>query len=375
MFKFFQAVLILSGMIIGAGMFGIPFSFVASGFWLGALELLVLAAVTLVLHLIYGEIVLKTPALHRLPGYIRIHLGEKWSFLAWIGAFVGILGTLLAYIIVGSIFLKNIFGVFGFDLNEVFFAVIFAFIGACIVFFPLKKEAFVNGILTAVLIGFTVFLIFILLPKIEPPNFSGFNLRGVFSPYGVLLFALSGGIVIPDLITFLGRKRTLARYAILAGTLIPAALYFFFAYAVVGSLGARVSIETIGGLRSVVGENVIILGSIIGFLAVFTSFVALGASARAMLTLDFGLKKNFSWILVSFLPFIFYLFGFKNFIAIIGALGALVGGVDAGLIIGAYHKVQQKEGYAIPFFSYFWKILIYLMIIAGVFYELYLFFK
>lgn len=355
-------------------MFGIPFSFVASGFWLGALELLVLTVVTLALHLVYGEIVLKTPAPHRLPGYIKAYLGKKWSYLAWAAAFVGIFGTLLAYIVIGSIFLKNIFGAFGFGFGEFYFAAALVLTGAFITFFPLKKEAFVNGILTAFLIAFIIFLIFILLPKIEPSNFSGFNLRGVFSPYGVLLFALSGGIVIPDLITFLGRRRMLARYAIMAGTLIPAALYFFFAYAVFGSLGRDVSIDAISGLMPVAGGNVIILGSAIGFLAVFTSFVALGASAKALFQLDFGFRKFFSWALVSFLPFVFYIFGFKNFIVIIGVLGALVGGIDAGLIIGAYHRIQRKEG-GVSFFSYFWKFLIYLMIIAGVFYELYLFLK
>ena len=356
-------------------MFGIPFSFVSLGFWPGAIELLILTIVTVVLHLIYGEIVLKTSTLHRLPGYIKIHLGEKWSILAWIGAFVGIFGALLAYIIIGSIFLKNIFNAFGFGFGEFYFAAVFALIGAFIIFFPLKKEAFLNGILTFVLIVFIVFLVAILFPKVDPVNLGSFNFSKIFVPYGVLLFALSGGIVIPDLVTILGRERKLARYAILIGTLIPALLYFFFAYAVVGSLGLRVSEEAIGGLGAIIGENVIILGSTIGFLAVFTSFVALGSSAKALFQLDFGLKKNFSWALVSFLPFIFYVLGFKNFIVIIGALGALVGGVDAGLIIGAYHKIKLKEGYRASIFSYFWKMLIYLMIVAGVFYELYLFIR
>ena len=62
--KFLEAVLILSGMIIGVGMFGIPFSFVSVGFWLGALELLVIAGAMTWLHLLYGEVVLKTPQPH-----------------------------------------------------------------------------------------------------------------------------------------------------------------------------------------------------------------------------------------------------------------------------------------------------------------------
>ena len=78
--KTIEAVLILTGMIIGVGMFGIPFSFSVSGFWLGAAELVVLAAIVTVIHRLYGEIVLATPTLHRVPGYVREYLGHCQIF-------------------------------------------------------------------------------------------------------------------------------------------------------------------------------------------------------------------------------------------------------------------------------------------------------
>ena len=74
MSKEIQAVLMLSGMIIGVGMFAIPFSFSTAGFWLGTLELCVLALAILAVHLCYAEVVLHTNERHRLPGYVRRYM-------------------------------------------------------------------------------------------------------------------------------------------------------------------------------------------------------------------------------------------------------------------------------------------------------------
>ncbi len=369
--KFIEAVLILSGMIIGVGMFGIPFSFVASGFWLGALELIILTGVILLLHLFYGEIVLKTSEYHRMPGYVRVYLGRWPAMLSWGSALFGILGTLLAYILVGSIFLDGIFQNFWPGSSEIFWALFMAGAGAVIIFFPLRKAATVNGVLTALLIVFILFLIIALFPKVSFANLGGANFREVFTPYGVLLFALSGGVVIPDLISFLGKDRARARAAITLGTIIPALLYFFFALTIAGVLGNQVSEEAIRGLLPVMGKNVVIFGNIIGFLAVFTSFVVLLSSFRALLHLDLGMPKFISWAAASFSPPALYFLGFHSFIAVIGVVGAIAVGIDSLLIIASYHALRARAGVSFVWFSYFWKALIYALIIAGVVFEIY----
>src|SRR3989344_5081672 len=80
--------------------------------------------------------------------------------------------------------------------------------GAVITRFSLKKETLVNSILTVLLVGFIIFIVTLLIPKIEFIHIGGFFLKEGFAPYGVLLFALSGGVVIPDVVTYLGRDRT-----------------------------------------------------------------------------------------------------------------------------------------------------------------------
>lgn len=362
----------MSGMIIGVGMFGIPFSFVKAGFWLGTADLLILSGVLLVLHLLYGEIVLKTPEKHRFPGYVKIYLGGTAAKFAWSSAFFGIIGTLLAYLVLGSVFLHNIFGVWS-KVSEFWWALILALAGAAATFFSLKKEALINGIATSLLVILLFFLSLSLLPQVKLANLQGFDLKNIFLPYGVLLFALSGGVVIPDLITFLGGDRRQVRAAISVGTMLPAVLYFFFALVIVGVLGGQVSPEAIQSLAGTGIPNFVLMGSLIGFLAIFTSLLVLSSSFQALLELDLKLSKRFAWLFGSLLPFVFYLVGFKNFILIIGAVGSVAIGIDSAFIVASYLRLKKKECYNLGWFSYLWSWGIYIMIVVGMVHYIYQF--
>lgn len=370
MIRLVEASLILAGMIIGVGMFAIPFSFVSAGFWLGILELLILSLVVTLFHLLYGEIVLSTPSQHRLPGYVKIYLGKWAGRLAWASAIFGISGSLLAYILLGSQFLQNIAVNLWPGSSEIFWMISLVLVGAVMALFPFKKETVINSFLTIVLVGFIFYLVSGLWPDIKALNLVGFKISRAFEPYGVILFALSGGLVIPDLVLFLGRNRVQSRRAIILGSLLPALVYLFFAVAVVGVAGKAVSEEAIRGLKSFMGERAVLWGSLIGFLAVFTSFLATSISFQALLRLDFKLPKFWSWFAVSIIPPLLYFFGFRSFLAIIGAVGAIGIGVDSALIVAASQRARLKEGRKTSWFSYVWKSLICLLIIIGVLYEL-----
>ena len=74
--NFYLAATTLIGTIIGAGIFGIPYVVYQSGIILGVVYLLVLGFITILIHLLYGEIVLRTEAKHRLVGYAEKYLGQ-----------------------------------------------------------------------------------------------------------------------------------------------------------------------------------------------------------------------------------------------------------------------------------------------------------
>lgn len=364
--KFIEAVLILSGMIIGVGMFGIPFSFAKAGFLLGTLELLVLTAVMLVFHIVYADIVIGTGKFHRVPGYVKTYLGHNLSTFAWFATLFGIIGTILVYIIIGTEFLGLIFRYFELWVPTSLLTGFLVATIALLILFPLRKEALINGVVTAALIGFIILLSAILFPQTSFDNIKGFDVPNIFLPYGVILFALSGGVAIPDLVMLLERRRRNIWAVVIIGTLIPAVLYLFFAFAVVGVAGSSVSEEAIRGLESFVGPLVLLLGGVVGFLAVFTSYLVLSSNFQSLLRLDMGVPRLPAWFLASFIPLGVYFLGFQNFIATVGVVGAVSIGIESALLLAVHHTMKKQEGLRHSLFSYLWKTAIYGMLIIGV---------
>ena len=372
--KTIQAILLLSGMIIGVGMFGIPFSFVQAGFWLGTAELAVLAVVVWGLHRMYGEIVLATRELHRLPGYVRIHLGRAAMPFVWFTTFFGVVGSLLIYLLVGSFFADAIAKIVWSGSTQFFWAVVLYGLQLIVSALPFRKEAAINSVITVLFIGFVIGLIAFLLPAADTSHFTVIQFSGAFVPYGVLLFALSGGIVIPDVVTLVSRNAAATRRVILIGSILPAAVYALFAFAIVGISGAATSQDAITGLAPFMNGGILILGSVIGFLAIITSYLPLGESFAALLRLDFKLSKRLAWFAAATIPFILYLFGVHDFIRVMGAVGIFAVGVDIWLMVAMYHVIERRRGEGMRASAYIWKAGLLFLASAGVMYELYRFF-
>lgn len=382
MAKVIEAVLVLSGVIIGVGMFAIPFSFAQAGFLTGIIELLVLAAIMTGLHLMYGEIVLHTPGNHRLPGYLRIHLGAPTSRAALLTGIFGATGSLFAYILLGSLFLNEVvsltFPSFATTLRmfsiapQTFFALCLALCGATVTHISLKKEALINGILTILLVFFLFVVIVTLFPSVKLTNITGFSTTNLFLPYGVLLFALGGGVAIPDVVSLLGGNTRRTRIAIALGTAIPALLYLFFAYVMVGVFGTGVSPETIPSLKHFAGGGLYLFINAVGFIAVFTSFIVLHSNFQALLKFDLNVSARNAWILVSFIPLtLYFLLGLNSFVGIIGTVGALSGGADIVFTAAAYYRLKRKEHGVFPLYVLAWKYGLYALIAVGVLHEVF----
>ena len=373
MSKEIQAVLMLAGMIIGVGMFAIPFSFSAAGFWLGTLELCVLAFAVLMVHLCYTEVVLHTNEHHRLPGYVRRYLGDRAAFVASASAFFGVSGTLLAYMLLGGVFLHGLLKDLIPGSDPLFWSIILIIVAALVTFFPLRKKTRITSIMTVLLIGFLVLLIGLLLPRAQAANLGGFHAINAFAPYGVLLFALSGATVIPDVVTYFKGTRQRTRYVIALGSAIPAVHYFFFALAVVGASGRNISPDAIAGLLPVAGRMMVSLGNIIGLLAVTTAYIILNSSFQSFLALDLGVSRRMAWAGGSFLPLLLFILGFQSFISVISIVGATTVAIDGGLILATYHIILHRREQSITTSDTIRFGLLYTLMITGIGYELYRF--
>lgn len=337
-----QATLLLVGTVVGVGMFGIPFVFARAGFSVGAIELVLLTAAILVVHLAYGDIVVRSPRIHRLPGYVRLILGPLPGRIAELSHFLGLSGALLAYLVIGGSFLGVLlqsllgaippwFGTFAF----------FAF-GSFVIWKSIRFEGLVNSILTLGLIGVTLGITAALLahggalPAAQP--------GAAIVPYGVLLFALAGGAVIPDVCRLSGaRHRHRLRSIIVLGSVIPAILYLSFAFAVVGATGSATTPDAVTGLATRLGIRFGLVGSAVGFLAAITSFIGLGLTLKGMFRSDLGFKPHAARLAAPILPAILFLSGFQDFITILSVVGAVAIGVDSILILWAQRRLSECE--------------------------------
>ncbi len=353
--RLLQAVALLAGTIIGAGMFALPFVFSRAGFLLGTLELALLTFVTIMMNLFYGEVILRTAERHLLPGFVKMYLGQKWFWVESLSAFVGFAGGLFVYILLGGVFLANLL-----SAPHAIGRILFFGAGTFLVLVNLKLEAKVNYVLTALLVLFILVLSGLSFEHFTPANVSSADFSNVFLPYGVILFALAGGAVVPELAAFLGDQKQLFKKALIVGTIIPAIVYFLFVLSVVGATGFLTTAEALEGLRPLLGRTVFFLGNSIGFLALFTSFIIFGFTFEDILRSDFGFKKFSAWLLFAIVPALLFLLPIRDFVGILSFLGAVAIGVDSIFILWLYRKVQTA-GARFPEYALrvpFWAILL-----------------
>lgn len=349
--NFYYATATLIGTIVGVGIFGVPYVVAKAGFFLGLLFLFVLGGVALLLHLLCGEIILRTPGKHRYVGYAEIYLGQWGKRLITFTSIFIFYGALLAYIIVGGKFLQTIFGGTDFICSLIFFIIC-----SLAIFFGLQVITKMEVLMTLFLIAIVILVFIKGWPMIKLDNLSTWDWQYFFLPYGVILWAVTGGAAIPEMkeilnpSTGLGTKYHLFKKAIIWGTLLPVFLYFLFILTVVGVTGQQTSPEAIQGLVEALENHTIIFGAIFGLLAVATSFLVVGLSLKKTFWYDYKINKYLAWVLTCSVPLIAYLCHLRDFIMVIGFLGATLGGLQMVLLILIYQKAK-KTGQRQPEYS------------------------
>src|SRR3989338_1391868 len=309
--KFYEAIALLVGVIIGAGILGIPYVMWKAGFLTGLIDMILIGLAILFVNLALGEVILRTEGKHQLTGYAEIYLG-KWGKRLMSFSFVfGVYTALIAYIIGEGISINALFGFDSFYSSIIFFLVFSA-----IVYFGLKivgeSELYMTSAKILIFIGICAAII--LSGKFNASNLAEFNPALIFLPYGVVLFAFVGTAAVPEMKEILAENRNEMKKALIIGTLIPFLMYIIFGAVVVGISGNNTTEVATVGLGITVGAYMIILGNVFAIVAMATSFLGLGLALRDVFIYDFKVDQKISWFLTFSVPLIVFLAGASSFI-------------------------------------------------------------
>ncbi|MDP2750456.1 MAG: aromatic amino acid transport family protein [Nanoarchaeota archaeon] len=347
--KFYEAIATLIGMTIGAGILGIPYVIAQSGFLIGIITILVIAFMMLIVNLAIGEICLRTKGNHQLTGYAEKYLGKKGKVLMLTSLIIGFYGALIAYIIGEGETLSAIIPLKPFVLSAIFFIVMTAML-----YFGLdtlsKSELVLSGIKMALLAIIATASFFV----IKAENLITIDLSQIFIPYGVVLFAFMGSAAIPEMKEELFGEEKKLKKAIITGLAIITAVYILFALIFIGVNGKETTEVSTLGLAKVLGNKILILGSLFAMLTMATSYIAVGFALKETYNYDLKINKMYSWFLTSSIPIlsylILYVFDLMSFTNIIGISGAISGSLSFILII-LMHQEAKKKGDRKPEFE------------------------
>lgn len=344
MTKFTSGISILAGTIIGIGLFGLPYVALKVGLPIVIFYFLLLGPVAIIIHLFFAELALNTPDFKRLPGFARIYLGKKAELFSKIIIILALIGTNLAYLILGGDFLNELASPF-LGGNELIYTTVYFLIGILIIYFGIKAIAKIQFI---GLVLFFFLLVLILLkgiPFFDIKNLainSG-HLKDFFLPYGVVLFSLWGVVIIPEIEESLGKEKHILRKLVITAVMIPIIVSILFTVSMLGITGEQTTESALVGLKDMLGNGAIHLALFFGVLTTFTSFIVLGLTLKKVLWYDFKIPEKISWIIASLSPFLLYLLGLKSFIAVISFVGAVMWATEGILINLMYNKFYKAN--------------------------------
>jgi len=350
--KFYRDVILpsglLSGTIIGAGVFALPFIFKKSGFITGFLYLVIFAGIFSIIYLMHADTIIKTPGLHNYVGYARLYLGKEGFYLALLSAVIAMLLSLVVYLVLSISFLNLIFGGGG----VVYKILVFWIIGSLCVFLKVKAVALSETLITGAMV-LIIGLVFILgLGGISENTFVNVNVISpafIFLPFGPVLFSLAGRSAIPSLVEYFkktGQKFEKIKTPIIIGTLLPTLVYTLFVVGVFG-LSNQVSSDAVTGMKEIVSPPLMAIIGILGLLAIISSYIMIGQNVRDIFEEDLKVKTWWANGIVILLPLVLYIIGFQNFLQIIALTGGIFLALDSILVVLIWWRSRRRYGSAL----------------------------
>ncbi|MFA5359725.1 MAG: aromatic amino acid transport family protein [Patescibacteria group bacterium] len=339
--NYFLAIATLMGTIIGVGLFTIPYIINKAGIVPLFFYIIVLALVQYFLQLLFAEIILSTKENHRLTGFVGKYINKKSKIVTFCIDIIGAYGSILAYIVMGGIFLRQLLYPY-FGGNFFIYSTIIFILVSFIAFYDIKLIAGTELVLTSFLVIAIGLIAWRGFNYIQLSNYHLIDWGNIFLPYGPIFFAVGGGAAIPEVCRLLDKQKDKIKSAIAWGTFLPAILTLVFVLTNLGITGSSTTPDTLTGLGFILKDGVITFSLIFGLLAIITSYIVTAQATEEIYNWDLKLNNKLSWFLAGFIPYFLFLIGWSDLIKIISFTGAITGGLSGIILIWLVLKVKSK---------------------------------
>lgn len=337
-----QGAALIASATIGAGVLGIPYVVSKVGVGLGLLFIVIIGLLTIGINELVGALTLETHDDLQLVGYVRTYLGEAAGVFMTAVTYVSLFGSLTIYLIGQGEALAAIFGGDPFTWSLVFFV-----IGSTLIYVGIKTLKSVEFLLTILILAVILVIAAVSSPHIVGTHITHVSFVHVLLPYGVLLFAFHGTTAVPEVKVLLSHKPDGFKRAIRMAGIFSIIIYSLFAFVVVGVTGPYTTEIATIGLGSAMGDYMLILGNVFAVLAMGTSFLISGLALRDSFHWDYKIPTSVSTLFVCLVPLLVFLFGIREFIALVDIVGGVFVSTIMFMLILAYWRAA-KLGHVPP---------------------------
>lgn len=335
----FLAIGLLTGTIIGAGIFALPYLFKTAGLLTGFFYLALGSVVYITVYGLYADVILRTAGEHRFVGYARRYLGRVPAAFSILMTIVETILVLTIYLILSLSFSRLIFPA---D-QGISMLIIFWVIGSLSIFWGERRIAAYELLVTIGIVAIIVIVFLFGVPALDQLQAGDWSPQASWwlLPLAPVLFALSGRVAVPPLIKILKDRRAIIK-AISIGTILSAVVYALFAVSII-ALSPAVSKDAVSGLVGVVPGIVLALIGAFGLLSLLSSYTTIGFDINKSLTLDLKLSGGLRILLVVVAPLALYFAGLQDFIVLIGFVGGIFLALESLFIIWMWQRANETS--------------------------------
>ena len=333
-----EALAVLIGTQIGAGVLGLPYAAKEVGL---VPSILVLTGIML-LMLFTARIVLYFSAKMggaQLSTVARKMLGRGGGLLMFMSITFMSFGALLAYIAgMGSVF-AALFGV-----SAKVGALIFWAFASLVIYLGLEASGKSELAMSLVMLVLFMAVGVMLLPKGRLENATYSSTSSLWKIVGVSIFALGCHTVIPDVYKSLGSYKDTKKLLTWA-FVIPTAIYTLFMASFLLVFGRETPQIATQALESLFGRTGFFIGNLIPFFAITTSYIGLGLAQLSNMEEYLGMNRKLAWAITVIPPLGVYLSGIGDFVSVLGLAGD-TGDLVAFIVLPLVLYITHRLGFA-----------------------------